>query len=146
MTVTECKIVYANFATSPTRVIYATSVTPAGKKNNTMKPLENGTAQARVQTESYNNIRYSVTGIVVDLQNTNSIQYRDIIDLYTMKYDGTNAPKLYVVYGDGTNLVDLDKTTVQIPVILEDFNYPIDVSQTRDGYKPQITLNFMGTR
>lgn len=139
-------IIYSGFATSATRIVYPTSITIGGRKNVLRQPLENGTALARVQTQSYENPTYSLNGVVVDLSNTNSIQYKDVLSLYTMKYDGTNAPVLRAKYNTNNSITDTDTTTTDVPIILESYNFPIDMRDSKDGYRPTATLNFVGTR
>ncbi len=139
-------IIFSGFDTTATRLVSAQSITASGKKNNSVQPLENGTALARVQTQSYDNPRYTMSGVVINLANTSSIQYSDILELYTMRYDGTNPAKLRVTYNTTSQLTDTDGTTTDIPVILESYTWPIDMGDSRDGYRPTVTLNFVGTR
>lgn len=126
------------------------SVRVGGKKNLVSDPnANNDGTQVEVQTQSPENLTYAVRGIrFTNVANT--FTYAQLLTLYRHKYDGTTsgangAVILNVTYGgndangklSGTqNLVGFDGATTNIRVELQDFSFPIDVTQSRNGYIP----------
>jgi hypothetical protein len=51
------------------------------------------------------------------------------------------------VYGYGTakTLVGVDGTTMDIKVVMEGFNFPIDAKNTKEGYMPVGSITFVET-
>lgn len=137
-------LAFSNFITAPTVAVRCNNVLVGGKKNISANPLENGNDVAKIVTKSYDNMRYTLQGVHV-LQESSTIQYKDVLAMLRTKYDGTNAPILRVTYGDSTSLVATDGSTTAIPVILESFSFPIDANDSKDGYMPVMTLNFIET-
>lgn len=126
--------------------ILADKVTVAGKKNNTAKPDANGTDHTEVQTNTFENLKYNISGVHYDTSVANSLQYTDVLILYKEKYNRGNAATLIVTYGNSTILPNLAGETSGISVILDDFNFPIDVKDSRNGYMPIGTLSFIETK
>lgn len=148
---------------SPTiKRILCSSVVIAGKRNIDAKPNANLDGPIEVQTLAFENLGISLQGVrflpstTGNLDTTTSprstistFTYDDMLTLFKQKYNGSNAAKLKVVYGNTTlgqaTLVGLEGSS-PIPVILKDFSFPIDVRDSRDGYMPMATLNFQETK
>ena len=125
--------------------VFANSVTVSGKKNNIVKPRVNGDDLAYVQTQSYENLKYIISGVNFT-GVAGSFAYTDLLELYKVKYDGTNPIIMRVVYGNNITLPNLSEATTGIYVMLDDFSFPIDVTATKDGYIPKASLTFTETK
>jgi hypothetical protein len=147
MTLPYVKI--AHSLLTPTEVkIYCNSVTPDWRNNIDVKPNANGTSAVEVNTLSFENPKYQINGIHFILADTNSLQFSQLQTLSKIKYDGTNAPVLKVHYGNSPNDTDLvasDGVTTNIKVIVENWTFPIDVTQSKNGYMPIINLTLRET-
>lgn len=132
---------------TPTTVnIYCDNVSINWKNNIEAKPNANGTDIAEVNTKSFENPQYKLGNIHFLLSDTTSLQYSQLLALSKIKYDGTNAPTLQVQYGSGTNLVGSDGISTSIKVIIESWDYPIDVKNTKLGYMPIVNINLRETK
>ena len=127
------------------------NVTVSGKKNNKYDPNANLTGDiVEVQTQSIENPMYRVQGIHFT-GASGTLTYPMFLTLYRHKYGGAAetgalAPvTLNVTYGSGTALVGVDGSTTNIKVIMEDFNFPIDVKDSAGGYLPIGNANFRET-
>jgi hypothetical protein len=129
------------------KTVRAVGVTVAWKNNNTADPYVNGTTAAKVQTQTFENPTYALTGVHFDGGN-NVLTYADLLLLAKLRYNGSNSIKLTVVYGlagSTSNLVASDGSTTAIPVVLRDFTFPIIVTESTGGYRPVATINFQET-
>jgi hypothetical protein len=133
------------FSGSSTRTVRCQSVQVGLKKNNEVKPIDNGTALAYVQTVSYENPRYSIRGVHFTGE-TGTLTYADVLALIRLKYGTSSAPTLTVTYGTSSTLVGADGTTTAIKVILDSADFPIDTGDSNRGYLPVATLNFIETK
>lgn len=140
-----------------TKFIKAASITVSGKKNNEDKPSANVLGPIEVQTNSVENLKLSIQGvhfIPADLTSDSStaLTWEDILTIYRARYDGTNPVYLNVVYGSGISEATLSAVTSEgssitdIPCVLDDFNFPISVVDSREGYLPVGTLKFTETK
>ena len=118
-------------------------LTISGKKNNVSNPRANGDAMVEVQTQSYENFKYTLNGIHYT-GASGILSWDDVITLYKVKYDGTNPITLNVTYGSSTILNGLSEST-DITVVLDSLSLPIDQTDTRDGYMPIGSLTFVET-
>jgi hypothetical protein len=134
--------------------ILANSVSVSLKKNNSSPPIENGTDLAEVQTHSLNNPVYAIQGVKITGE-ANTLTYDHILRLASWDFNGTNAPRLTISYGKGSNTSlshlkyvsgDLTPTTESIPVILESANINFDAKDSVGAYQPQGSLTFVETR
>ena len=148
----EVRIICSSFTQETNVKILCNNVTPSYKKTSISNPRANGDELVEVQTQGRENPVYSVTGVhYTDEEGTFNQQH--LIDLYKLKYDGTDDTKAYlrityatfdmtgdrvIVSAQGTSITD-------IPVILRDGNYPINVSNSIDGHVPIGSLSFIET-
>lgn len=144
---------------SPVRIL-CSGVTVAIKKNNTVKPIENGTDIAEVQTQSFNNITYSIQGLMLadalssaeklKIEPTKTLMtYNNLLELMALAYDGTNAPTLTITYGRNSTTSTLpqwDKTAGPISVVLDQANVNIDTKDSVEAYFPTGSITFVETR
>lgn len=125
--------------------ISSNNVTVGGKKNNIASPNANLNGSiVEVQTQSIENLTYNIPNVHFTGSST-VLSYADVLTLYRATFDGTNPAYLKVVYGTATSLVGVDGTTVEIPVILQSFSFPVNVKDSRDGYMPIGNLTFIET-
>jgi hypothetical protein len=128
--------------------VFCNQVTVSGKDNITDDPYVNGVQQSEIHTQSFENLKYSIQGINFTGAAA-SLAYTDVLTIYKNRYDTTAATtcKLRVVYGYGTakTLVGVDGTTMDIKVVMEGFNFPIDAKNTKEGYMPVGSITFVET-
>ncbi len=128
---------------SPVKLL-CNGITPSGNKNNVQKPDANGDALVEVQTQSYENLKYTILGLNITGQ-AGTLTYNDILTLYTQKYNGSNYSTLNVTYGDGSVLNGLSGST-DIKVIMEgQFNMPFNVTQVKNAAIPKGSITFRET-
>lgn len=123
---------------STTYTIPCTSVTPAWNNNTVTSPKANGGSVSEIQTQSFDNPTYTITGAHFT-GGAGSITYDALLAMAKLKYDGTNAITLEVRYGLTGSTIDLvgsDGSTTAITVILNSFNFPISTKDTLQGYIP----------
>jgi hypothetical protein len=129
-------------------------ITVSGKKTVIANPNSNSTDElVEVQTQSVENLSYSVAGIHYT-GASGTLTYGDVLILLRHKYGGAAATGanaqalLTVTYGQAgstTNLIGFDGSTTSIPVVLKDFNFPIDTRDSKEGYMPIGSLTFLET-
>jgi hypothetical protein len=100
-----------------------------------------------------------VNGIMFTGQ-TNTLTYPMLLTLLKHKYGGAsatgaNAPIIMTLtYGSPTsgkytgatqNLVGFDGTTTSIRVVISNFNFPIDVTDSKEGYLPIASMTLLET-
>ncbi len=140
--------------------ILCDQVTVGGKRSNIADPNENNEGtQVQVQTQSPQNLIYTIRGVHFTNQ-TNTLTYAHILTLYRAKYDGTilgsSAAALFTVSYGGVDsagkysntpisLVGFDGTTTSLRVVLDDFNFPVDVKDSKDGYRPIASMTLRET-
>lgn len=136
----------------PVRVL-APSISIAGKKNVTAKPDANGNEIVKVQDQSYENLKFSLQNVKIPSNDDgvdHSLDYDDLITLYTTKYDDTKVALLQITYGNKDNSASVDLTGSEgltfIYVVMDTFNATIDTSNTVDGYVPSATITFVETK
>jgi hypothetical protein len=130
---------------TPTEVrILCNNVTVDWKNNNDSKPNANGTVVSEINTQSFENPGYNVSGIRF-MADTTTLQYSHLLKLSKIKYDGTNAPILKVHYGNDIDLVASDNISTSIKVIVENWTFPIDMLTSKNGYVPIVNLKFRET-
>lgn len=132
-------------------IIRCNTVLVGMKKNNSVKPIENGTAQAEVSTMGFDNCTYSIQGVTITGE-AGTLTYKNLLELLKLQYDGTNAPTLTVRYGKGNATAidrfdtDLSIDTDPVKVILQNANVTFDAKETVGAHKPSATLVFVETR
>jgi len=139
VTITQASINSGNPIT-----IYCDAVQVSGKRTVEAKPYANIGGPVEAQTLAFENPRYALRGIRFSPDLT-TLTYEQVISLYKLKYNGTNAPVLSVTYGNRT-LKGVNGTSTNIKVILESFDYPVDARDSRDGYLPTGSLVFIETK
>jgi len=141
------RITIINSALSPSILtIRASAVQISGKKSvETKPPANNQTTLVKAQTLSWENPSYSIPSVMLVEEDSTSLQYSHILQLYRLKYDNTNASTLIVNYGSSKTLLNCLGETTGIKVVLEDFSNGIDVTNSRDGYRPAVSLTFKET-
>ena len=131
--------------------IYCDTVRPSGKKNLGHDPEANVKGPSEVHTQTYENIKFIIQGIKFT-QDSDALTWGDVLKLYRAKYNGENPAILNVSYGYGSNERDLftispeDVELTDMPCILESFDYPINVRETREGYIPTGSITLMETK
>jgi len=145
---------------NPVRIM-CNNVSVSGKKNNIVKPNANLGVFAEVQTQSVENLKYTISGIdfvpyTVSLTDENNVAinpftYNHMITLYKVKFAGLDdatypQAKLNVIYGNAINLVaGSDLSTTDIPVVLETPGFNISAQNTDKGYMPNGSITFVET-
>lgn len=142
-------VTISSSALSPTtKTILCNTVTAGVKRDVIASPNANPTNLAYVQTQGVENPAYTVQGVLFT-GASGTLTYADMLTLIKLNYSGSNAPVLTVTYGIGSStqvLANFAGSTTGISVILKDFNFPISVTDSRGGYMPVATLNFVETR
>ena len=128
---------------TPVKVLCNT-VTVSGIKNNQKKPDANGADIVEVQTQSYENFKYTLTGAYFTGE-ANTLTWDDVIILYKQRYDGTNYTTLNINYGTSNTLNGLSAST-DIKVVLNTPSLSLSTSASKDAYRPQATLTFTETK
>lgn len=136
-------------ALSPsTKRILCQQVTAGGKREVIVDPNANPTYLAYAQTQAVENTVYSLQGVHFT-GASGTLTYADLLTLLKLNYNGTNAPLLTVTYGVGSStqtLSDFTGSTTGIKVVVKDYTFPINVGDSREGYIPVATINFIETR
>jgi hypothetical protein len=122
--------------------IRCTSLVVQSQKNNEAKPRLDQMEATEVHTQSINNLAYNATSVHF-IDEAGTLSYSDVLTLLKHKYDGSNPAILNVNYG-GKDLIGMDGTT-NIKVILQSYSFPINMTDSRDGYMPTGNLNFIET-
>jgi len=138
--------------------ILCDKVTAAGSVNLDASPDLNSTTISDVQTQTFENVAYSIAGVRITAQ-ADTLSYSDILTLYKSKYNSdTNVTHLVVNFGTTDTDGNFDPTVYQtlvgsaltapteIPVVLKSFSFPIDVTSSIRGHMPIGTLNFIETK
>ena len=131
-----------------TKVLVGSSVKISGNKNLDSKPNENVDGPVTVQTNSYENLVYTINNIHIDTSVVNAITYADLLKIYKHKYTGANPLVLTVTYGSAGvhTLMNLKGETSGINVVLKTFNASIDPAKILDAkILDGITLTFTET-
>jgi len=132
-------------STLGTKRILGNQVTISGTKNNDSKPNANGTEMSQSITQSFENPKYVISGVkITDASGT--LTYQDVLTLYAMKYDNTNASTLTVTYGTSSIVPCLTSSTSGAKVVLESYNIVYDCTDSKNGYLPIMTLTFTETK
>jgi len=120
-------------------------VTAGNKRSLNAKPNANVDGPVEVQGKASENRKISLPAVYFDTGAT-IVTAEEMEDLLQLEYDGTNAPILTVTYGKtGSETLKSMTGSTSIPVILESYNYPIDVSDTKGGYMPIGSMTFIET-
>lgn len=129
-----------------TRKIPAGSVSVSGSRGVKVQPNANIGGPVEGATLSYENFKFNISGIYLkpNIESHHTfIDWDDILTLYKMSYNGTNAPILNIKYG-GKSMVGTEGS-LDIKVLLESPSFNFDPSSTRDAYLPSGTLEFVET-
>lgn len=126
--------------------IICDKVTVSGKKNIIQKPYANGLSLSEVQTKSFENLKYVISGVHLT-DGTNILDWDDVLALYKASYDGTDAATLNITYGKtgAEKVLNGLSASTDIKVILETPSLPIDARDSKGGYLPVATLTFIET-
>jgi hypothetical protein len=135
---------WSGFSGSTTRTVLCNSVTYSIKKNNEVKPLDNGGSLAYIQTQGYENPKVILQRVFFT-GAAGTLTWDDVCALANMKYDNTNAPTIAVTYDGNTQLKSITGAT-SIKIILDNTDLPINMSESADGSRPELTLNFTETK
>ncbi len=134
-----------NSALTPTEIIIkCNNLTISGRKNIKNDPNANGLDKVEVQTQSFNNPIYSVSGINFTGE-IGTLTMSHLWQLLKLKYDGTNPILLSGTYGNGTKLIGIN-AELEIPVIMDSFNFNISTRDTLNGYMPSGNITFIETK
>lgn len=131
-----------------TRTIRGSISSLSGKKNINYDTNANGGEIVEVNTQSYENISISIQDIKLVPNSESSdtfITWDDILTLYKMNYNGTNAPVLNITYGDSTSVKGANNST-DIKVILESMDMNMNTRDVKNAYLPTVNLNFIETK
>ena len=126
--------------------IYCSQVSAGNKRNLVAKPNANIDGPVEVQGKAVENRRINIQRVMYDTTKT-TITAEEMEALLGLEYDGTNAPILTVTYGltGSKTLKAMDGVSTSIPVMLESYTYPIDVTDSNQGYMPVGSLIFIET-
>lgn len=119
----------------------------SGNKNITSTPNANIDGPVEVQTQSYENLTITLQGVLFptsDLNDTTYFRYEDLLDLYKLKYTGSNQKLLTVTYG-GSTVLDGLTATAGIPVVIKSFNIAVNAKDTKAGYIPSGSIILVET-
>lgn len=120
-------------------------VTISGSKNNDSKPDTSSNALTEVQTQSFENPKYVLSGVQIRPES-GFLTYAHILSLYTHKYISTNPCTLNITYDSNKTVSSLATGTAGIKVVLESFSIKFDTKDSRDAYIPTGTLTFRETK
>ena len=158
-------IAYSGFTGTSTRVVRANSISVGFKRDIIAEPnaVFSSTLLAEVQTQGVENPRYSLQGVHLagygetttktynlvtsTFDNTSIMTWADLQVLAKVQYTGANQPILRLAYGAVNALIPLSgyAGTTTIPVILESFNLNLDARDSKDAYRPSLTMNLIET-
>lgn len=134
--VTLAQLTHASINSGTPVRLLCTNINISGKTNISVEPDANGNNQVEVHKQSYENLIYNISGLHFT-GAANTLTYTDLLTLYRAKYGGSYAPAyLTATYGDGTVLKGVDGSTTSIKVLLESFNFPISMTDSKNGYMP----------
>lgn len=128
-------------------------VTTAGKKNYQADPNANITGIVEVQTVSIENPSFVMQGVVLAQASTSTsgstLTFPQVIQLYKQPNTPGNEITMTIRYGkdlaSATAIPNSALTSTSIKVVLTDYSMPIDVSDSRGGYRPIASLTFKET-
>lgn len=144
----EHKMTYLNLylPEAPTTAIkiLAGSVGVSGKKSIDISPSANIEGPAIAQTQSFENLTFNIQRVLFT-ESTDTITMEDVLTLYRHKFNNSDPAYIEAMYGEDKMLYGSDGVTTKIPVVLETFNFPIDMKTTKDGYIPSGSLVFKET-
>ena len=132
---------------SETTRIYASGIKYSGAKNVSSDPNPGSFNIVESQTQSLENPKIVVDNVSIE-NDSGSLTIANILDMYKHKYDGGNPIVLFIHYGSNNEntLLNFDKETTGINVVLEDFTIDLDTTSIRDAQKPVISLEFVETK
>ena len=114
--------------------VKAEKVSASGNINLQMNPNSNAVDMVEVQTQSYENYKYTITGIHFT-NEANVLSWSDITTLYKERYSGSNPIVLNITYGDGTVLSGLSGST-DINCVIKTPNNSLDTRDSKDANMP----------
>ena len=124
--------------------ILAGSVGVSGKKSIDISPSANIKGPVIAQTQSFENLTFNIQRVLFT-ESTDTITMEDVLTLYRHKFNNSDPAYIEAMYGEDKMLYGSDGVTTKIPVVLETFNFPIDMKTTKDGYIPSGSLVFKET-
>jgi len=125
--------------------LQCSKVLTGNKRSINAKPNANVDGPVEVQGKAVENRKISIPNVYFDTEVT-IVTAEEMEDLLQLEYDGTNAPILTVTYGKtGTETLKSMTGSTSIPVILESYSYPVDVSDSKGGYMPVGSMIFVET-
>jgi len=140
--------------TEPTEVrIVAQKTVVAGKKNNNAEPNVAKNEMVEVQTQSFDNPKYTINNVYIINSDTldTTISYEQFLELLQLEYDGTEDTEIilnvnYPNY-DRTELIALPSLTgsTDIKVVLDTYSVSLDAGDSKDAYLPIGSLVFTET-
>jgi len=125
--------------------VLCNNVLVSGNKNNDSKPDIASDTLTEVQTQSFENPKYVLSNINIT-GDSGSLTYTHILNLYKLRYIGTNPVVLKIQYGAGTTVPSLTESTSGINVVLDSFSVNFDTKETKNAYIPTATLTFKETK
>lgn len=138
-----------------TKTVPCQKVVVSFRRDVNAEPNANPGELAYAQTQAHDNPIYSILGTQFLAGSTN-ITYTDLLTLGKLNYGASVAPVLTVTYGSDANADGSPETTqplyafnassTSINVVVKDFNFTIDVGDSKHGYRPTATINFIETR
>ena len=126
---------------SPVRILGGTLVA-SGKKRLVSKANVNPGTQVDVQVQTQENILYSLTGIQLT-GASGTLTFPQVLAMYRSASPAT----LELTYGKtgSTSLVGFDGADTTISVQMDDWVFKVDTSDSKGGYLPTLSMNFIGT-
>lgn len=114
--------------------VYCKGVKFGWTNNLVSKPYANGTIVSEVQTQTWENPIYTLSGVEL-VERSGALTYAKLMEMAKNKYDGSNGILLTVAYGYSTTKILPSSTgsTTGIPVVVKSFSPAITLDRTYDG-------------
>ena len=128
--------------------VLATRVAPQFTRLKNHKPDATGTDIKEVQVRGIENPSYQVFNVKLRPDISGSLTYSQLIEFMKIQFDGTNPIEMRFNYGEGTGtrLTSYYGSSDYIPVVLYGIGGGFSSVDTKDGYMPNLTLQFIETK
>lgn len=125
-------------------IVKNAKVTISGKVNTQASPNSNAVDMVQVQTQSYENFKYVISGIHFTGE-AGVLSWSDIVTLSKERYSGSNPIVLNITYGTGTVLSGQSAST-DINCVMQTPTNVLDTNDSRDAGMPIGSLTLVETK